>query len=452
MKLNFYRKTGHCYPDLVEKTGSKVVAEMRGNIWKSNFIEINDKFKSVLNEELGDNMTVVFLAKVKYHPVYGLSLNITDVDPAYTLGEMAKQKAENIRKLKDEGIFEANKNTSLPIIPKVIAVISVSTSKGYQDFLSVIDNNSFQYEFHHLLFPAILQGERAVKTILEKLDRVKKYIEVFDAVAIIRGGGGDVGLGCYDDYMLAREVANFPIPVLTGIGHSTNETVTEMVSYKSFITPTKMAEFLIQKYHNFAVPLKEHTERINNQVKWIFEQQQAKLKESARLFSSLTNRIFDKQRSDISRNTVAIANSAKTILSDNKENLKTKVSKMQFATSRFIQSQNHVLEKFSDKIGSRSAKVIDMRKQYLKEHQKSIKVESEKMQKQAMQKLQFLEEKTQMLHPGNVLKRGYSITRINGKSVKEASSLFINDEIETEFYQGKVKSKVENIKANKKNT
>ena len=165
VKLNFYKQSGHCYPDLVEKKDGKIIAQMRGNIWNSNFEQINAKFKNVLNEELGDNMVIVCLATVKYSPIYGLALNITDIDPSYTLGELARQKAETIKKLKEEKLFTLNKQKILHKIPKTLAIISVDTSKGYNDFLSVINNNSWKYKFYTLLFPAILQGERAVTSI-----------------------------------------------------------------------------------------------------------------------------------------------------------------------------------------------------------------------------------------------------------------------------------------------
>src|SRR5690606_33165939 len=251
VRLNHYKHTGHCFPELVEKKDGKVIAEIRGNIWKTHFEIINTKFRNVLNEDLGDDMTVVLQATVTYHPVYGISLNIFDIDPEYTLGELAKQKAETILRLQKENIYTANKELSPALLPKTIAIISVSTSKGYLDFINVIENNPWKYKFHFLLYPAVLQGERAVSTIVEQLKNIKKNLVHFDAVVILRGGGGEIGLSCYDSYELARAIARFPLPVLTGIGHSTNQTVSELVSWQSFITPTKLAEFLLQEFHNF---------------------------------------------------------------------------------------------------------------------------------------------------------------------------------------------------------
>src|SRR5690606_23875358 len=149
---------------------------------------------------------------ITFHPVHGLALNIIDIDPEYTLGELAREKAETIERLKAETLFDANKKLPLPVLPKTIAVISVDTSKGYQDFLNIIENNPFGYRFHLLLFSAVLQGERAIGSILFQLEQIKKFHNVFDAVAIIRGGGGEIGLSSFDNYRLAREIATFPIP------------------------------------------------------------------------------------------------------------------------------------------------------------------------------------------------------------------------------------------------
>lgn len=378
VKLNYYPHTGHCYPELVEKHEGKVVAEIRGNIWKTRFDLINSKFRSVLNEDLGDDMTVVIQATVTYNSVYGLALNILDIDPEFTLGELARQKMETVKRLQAENIFEANKSTFLPLIPKTLAIVSVSSSKGYQDFLSVMENNPWNYQYHHLLFPAILQGERAVATIVGQLENIRNYPEVFDAVVILRGGGGDIGLSCYDSYKLARAIAEFPIPVLTGIGHSTNETVSELVSYRSFITPTKIAEFLLQEYHNFATPLKEGIEVIKNQSIWLLEKQYTNLKETSRLFSSISSRILDRNKNNLEHLEESIFHGSKNILKD----------------------QNHELKILSGSI-------------------------------------------TQ-LSPQNILKRGFSITRLNGKIIKNPSEVQAGDDIITEVYSGSIYSTVGN--------
>lgn len=402
VKLNYYSQSGHCYPTLVEKKNGKVIAEMRGNIWSSTFDAINLKFKEVLKEELKDDMTVVLQGSVTYHPVHGLALNILDIDPEYTLGELAREKAQTIEKLKAEQLFEANRKTFLPVLPKTLAIISVETSKGYQDFLNVIQTNSHGYTFHHLLFPAILQGERAVSTISGQLEKIATYAHIFDAVAIIRGGGGEIGLSCFDDYTLAKTIAEFPIPVLTGIGHSTNETVSELVSYKNFITPTKIAEFLLKKFQEFAVPVEQAGEQIEKEANWIFRNQKTSLQESARLFNSLTNRTLDRNKT--------------------------------------------ALEQVTRSLSSESLELFRSQKEEIKEIENDLFLNAKNQLKESVQKLHFSEEKLRLLSPENILKRGYSITRQEGKAIRDPREVDPNKELETQLYKGKILSRIEEKK------
>jgi len=256
-KLNHYPGSGHCYPSLVEKEKGVIKAEIRGNIWANDFQRINQKFLQVTKEPLKEGIQILFRALVKYHPVYGLSLQISDIDPSYTLGEMAREKTETIIRLKNEGLFERNHLLPVPLLPKRVAIISVNTSKGFSDFINILENNPWGYAFSCILFPAFLQGDKAVESIISQLRRIDSLAEYFDVVTIIRGGGGDVGLTCYDNYFLAKEVALCRLPVLTGIGHSTNETVVEMIAGRNKITPTDVAYFLIQHFHNFSARLEE---------------------------------------------------------------------------------------------------------------------------------------------------------------------------------------------------
>ena len=450
VKLNYYKQSGHCYPDLVEKKDGKIVAELRGNIWNDNFESINRKFKSVLNEELGDNMTVVLLATIKFHSVYGLSLNITDIDPSYTLGELARHKAEAIKKLQDENIFAQNKKTVLPKVPKTIAIISVVSSKGYCDFISVIDDNPWKYKYHYLLFPAILQGDNAINSIISQLNRIEKHKAVFDTVAIIRGGGGEIGLSCYDDYTLAKKIATFPIPVLTGIGHSTNETVAEMVSYQSFITPTKIGEFLLQKYHNFSVPLEESTVKIKTLIDKILEKQKSNLTESGRLFNSLIQNTFEINKSTLKQYEQYIVKFVPSLIRSEKRELSISAGKIQMLTSSFMQYQLNDLKGNLTAVKNASEKIITNQLKELGEFQKSVFMNNRFIIENAQKSLGYIDDKISLLSPANVLKRGFSITRINGFSMRDTNKIKVGDSIETELYEGKISSKVETIKQNKK--
>lgn len=298
-RLNRYPHSGHCYPELLERSDGKIVAEMRGNLWRDDYESVNAKFLEVLNEPLHDGIAILLQARVSFHPLYGLSLQISDIDPSYTLGELEREKQLAIRTLIREGIFKSNKSLSLPLLPQRIAVISVQTSKGYADFTKILRDNPWGYSFFIMLFPALLQGDQAVDSIRYQLDRIGKVRRHFDAVAIIRGGGGDIGLTCYNHLDLVRQIALFPMPVLTGIGHSTNETVAEMVSHTNAITPTELADFLIQTFHNFSVPLTRAAEAVLSEAGAVIKKAGQDSLQLAHRFRIATSSLMRKGHNDL---------------------------------------------------------------------------------------------------------------------------------------------------------
>ena len=187
----------------------------------------------------------MFLAVVTFHEVYGLSLNVKDLDPAYTLGDMALKKREIVERLIREGIMELNRTLPLPLAPQKIAVVSSPTAAGYGDFFNHLDRNIAGYRFVHVLFPALMQGQEAEQSLLSALGKIAKAAHLFDVAVIIRGGGSSVDLSCFDSYALASRIARFPLPVITGIGHEKDDTVTDMAAHTKMKTPTAVAEFLI---------------------------------------------------------------------------------------------------------------------------------------------------------------------------------------------------------------
>lgn len=251
IKLNHYIHSGHCYPDLVEKKNDRTIAQARAIIWKSDYEKINKKFIEITKEPLKDGISIFFLARIGFDPLYNLSITILDIDPVVTLGQLEKERLETINKLKTEKLFNKNKGLKLPLLPQRLAIISVETSKGYSDFMNIINQESDKYKIFTYLFPSLLQGDNAIESLIQALETVERLKHHFDCVLIIRGGGGDIGLSCYNDYELSKTIANFPIPVLTGIGHSTNETVSEMVSFKNTITPTELADFILNHFREF---------------------------------------------------------------------------------------------------------------------------------------------------------------------------------------------------------
>ncbi len=240
-KINVHQQSGHCYLDLVEKQLTQTRAQFRGVIWANDYAEIAWKFTDVTHETLKAGMFVLFVARPVLHPVYGMSLQISDVEPSFTLGEMERQKQQTLIQLKNEGVFQKNKMVPFPPVPLRLAIISAETSKGYADLMNIIGHYPRRYRFTIQLFPALLQGDRAVDSIMLQLRNIEAQYDQFDLVMIIRGGGDEIGMTCFDNILLAREVCNHPLPVVTGIGHATNETVVEMAACRNKITPTDVA-------------------------------------------------------------------------------------------------------------------------------------------------------------------------------------------------------------------
>ncbi len=428
-KLNHYSHSGHCYPELIEKQDGKIIAQIRSNLWRDDFININNNFIRTLREPLKDGIKILFLARISFDPVYGISLQILDIDPSYTLGDLQKEKQHTIQQLQAEELFALNKTRMLPLLPQRIAVISVATSKGFVDFAQVLDHNPWGYKFFHYLFPSILQGEKAVVGIMSQLKRIEKVCEHFDVVAIIRGGGGDVGLSCYNNYDLSKAVAMFPIPVITGIGHATNETVCEMVSYQNAITPTKIAEFLIQKFHNFSVPVQKAKDLIIDKSNRIISEEKTKLQSEVKLFRSVSETI-------VQRNRNAIANSTNII-----------IQQSQF----MIKTNSTLLKVYNQQISKSSSLHIKEQTVILKQLQDSFFIQSKLRAKQEKLQLDNLEKNLRNLDPVNILKRGFSITRHNGKAVTDIAELERGQEIETQVYKGKITSVIKNLENAKEN-
>ena len=422
-KLNHYSHSGHCYPELIEKQDGKIIAQIRSNLWRDDFININNNFIRTLKEPLKDGIKILFLARISFDPVYGISLQILDIDPSYTLGDLQKEKQNTIQQLQAENLFSLNKTMKLPLLPQRIAVISVATSKGFVDFMQVLDHNPWGYKFFHHLFPSILQGEKAVSGILSQLKKIEKVSEHFDVVAIIRGGGGDVGLSCYNNYELSKAVAMFPIPVITGIGHATNETVCEMVSFQNAITPTKIAEFLIQKFHNFSVPLQKARDLIIDKSTRMIIDEKAKLQSEVKLFKSVTETIIQRNQNATATLTNFIIQQSHFLIKTNSVSLKyyyEQISK----TSLLHLRQNFVL---------------------LKQIQDNLYIQSKLRTNNELLQLDNLEQNLRNLDPVNILKRGFSITRYNGKAITNVAGMKEGQELETQVYQGKIISTIKNL-------
>ena len=270
-ELNVNQK-GHCYLNLIEKENNQIVANTRATIWSYTYASLANWFANMTGSQLKAGLKIMVNASVQYHEVYGFSLNIKDIDPNFTIGERERKKQETIKKLEAEGIIEMNRTVSLPLVPQRIAIISSETAAGYGDFMHQLDSNPYGYAIDHTLFQATMQGDQAVESILQALHRIYELEENFDLIVLIRGGGAQTDLDCFDDYDLCAHLAQFPLPIVTGIGHERDSTIADLVANTRMKTPTAVAEFILGGFIDFENQLLDLYEKIESKSKEILSQ------------------------------------------------------------------------------------------------------------------------------------------------------------------------------------
>lgn len=442
IKLNFYPRSGHCYPELVEKEGTQTKAQMRAIIWAAQYQAINERFRRITGEPLKEGIGILCLATVEFDMKHGLSLFIQDIEPTYTLGEMAKNKLMVIEKLKKEGIFNANKEKKLPLLPQRIAVISVETSKGYSDFMVTLNNNVYGYRFYCQLFPSILQGDKAIITIPAQLIEIKNASAPFDCVVIIRGGGGDVGLSCYDDYRLVSAVANFPLPIIAGIGHSTNETITDMVAFESKITPTDVANFFIERYHNFDKIIEENKSYIFSKASVIIKEEKNKVAQLEYFRNNIAAQFLTREKNIINQIESKYASLALQITAKERAGITQLENLLLFETKTRINLEKTSISNALNNLKFNFTKIIDPQVKKIENNKQLLHLFSKQLLNKQNVEINNADAKLGLLHPDNILRRGFSITYLNQKSITDSNDVKPKDEIVTKLYKGEIKSVV----------
>jgi len=446
-------RSGHCYLDLIEteQGTDTVIARSRATIWSYTFRMLRPYFETTTGQAFSQGLKVLVQAKIEYHEVYGFSLNIRDIDPVYTLGDMARQRREIIRRLEEDGVLDMNKELELPLVPQRIAVISSPTAAGLQDFTDQLHNNPNKFVFYTKLFPAVMQGAEASPSIRAALDRIYLYEDMFDAVVIIRGGGAQIDLACFDQYELASHVAQFPLPVITGIGHDKDDTVVDLVAHTRMKTPTAVAEFLISGAQRFETELaeleKQFVELVNDQL----DENASRLVDAADQLNMLVNRMLVEQRNRLAIAQLQLKNSMGSFLKARQAILKQKVVEVKNKTNRFVTRQQHLLDQSGNKLNFVFREQVLKSKNQLTQFQHLIKIRVLDRIRTEKKSLISTQEKLRLVDPMNVLKRGYSLTMVNGKIVKSVNQINVDDRLETKLNDGIVESNVENVVRNVEN-
>ncbi len=440
-------RSGHCYLDLVEtESGTdSVIARCRATIWSYTFRMLRPYFETTTGQSFSQGLKVLLQAKVEYHEVYGFSLNIRDIDPVYTLGDLARQRREIIRRLEEDGVLEMNKELELPIVPQKIAVISSPTAAGFQDFMDQLHNNEHQFVFYTKLFPAVMQGNEAPRSIMNALELIYEYEDLFDAVVIIRGGGAQLDLACFDQYELAFHVAQFPLPVITGIGHDKDDTVVDLVAHTRMKTPTAVAEFLISGALRFSQELAELEQQFTELITDQLEAHKNRLADAADQLNLLVNQLIADQQNRLNISRIQLANLSQSFLKVQQSELKQISSEVKSNTNRFVTRQNHLLDYSGNKLNFIFREQVLRNRNLLNQFEHLLKIHSFEMVRSEKRNLHGIGEKLRLVDPMNILKRGYSLTMINGKIVKSVDQIKSGDKLETHLSDGTVESTVEKV-------
>ena len=390
-------RSGHCYMELVQMSPAKqLVAKASARCWRNTWQLLRPHFERLTGQSLHAGMNVMRQVYPQFHEAYGFSWIVSDINPEFTMGDMARKRQEIISQLKEEGVFDLQKELTIPLFAQRIAVISSETAAGYGDFCNQLTDNAYGFQFHTELFPAVMQGEQVEPSVIAALDRINERISAFDVVVIIRGGGATTDLSGFDTLLLAENVATFPLPIITGIGHDRDESVLDMISHTRVKTPTAAAAFLIDHLAQLYERIEDSRSALVNYVKRRMEMEQMRLQRLSSTLPVLFSLVKTRGNARLERLQTNLLAAMQQRIRDSRNSLSMLNSQFSILNSQLIMRHRH--------------------------------------------RLQLIEEKVKNLDPALMLKRGYSITMKDGKVVRDANQLKAGDEIETRLEKGTVKS------------
>ncbi len=392
--------SGHCYLEFIEKDtqSNQIIAKARGAIWAKTFRMLKPYFEMETGQHFTSGLKVLVRVNIDFHEVYGFNLNVVDIDPSYTLGDLVRKRQEIIRQLQEEGVFTLNKELSLPALPQRIAVITSPTAAGYEDFINQLFYNKAGYPFYVKLFPALMQGEKTEESIIAALERIDSHRELFDAVVIIRGGGATSDLNSFDSYLLAANCAQFPLPIITGIGHERDDTIIDLIAHTRLKTPTAVAAFLINCMDQAAEQLNLLQQALCTDTLSILQEKKQTLQRIGTLLPATVNNRIERNRSALNLLASKLPTITSGLLERNKNQLELMHQRIHTAISSRLLKES---------------RFIELQEQFIR-----------------------------MASPNYILKRGYSLTLRDGKILKSAKAVKSGDHLTTRFSDGEIESEV----------
>lgn len=420
-ELNISQR-GHCYMVLVQKDEEtdRILARVRGIIWSMKFRMLSAYFEKQSKESLKEGLKIMVKARVDYHELYGMSLHINDIDPAYTLGDVEKRREEIIQKLQEAGITDMNKTLDLPLVIQRIAVISSDTAAGFGDFISQMETNNYNFYFGIDLFRAAMQGDETEQSVIAALEEIYNSVNDYDIVVIIRGGGAKTDLSYFDNFNIAANVAQFPLPVFSGIGHERDKSVTDMVAHTHLKTPTAVAESIISYNKGFDESIDEELELLLKNVRDYLDNKNSELTNlSRKLFPVVKDNLYN-QNKLLDNISLRLQRGSFSFIKRQEQILDSWLTACVNSGRHYLNDENRRIDNYGDELKKKTASFISNAKHKLENDEKLIKAND----------------------PARLLEKGYTFTLKKGKIVKSADDLKKGEHIKTRFQDGTIDSEI----------
>lgn len=418
VRVNSY--SGHCYLEFIEKderTG-QVAARARGTIWAQQYAVIRPYFEEEAGRPFTSGLKVLVRVAVDFHELYGLSLTVHDIDPSFTVGDLVRRRKEIVRQLQADGVFDLNRALPFPPRPQRIAVISSATAAGYEDFTNQLLGNEYGFPFYVRLYPALMQGERTEASIIAALDRIYAVREAFDVVVIIRGGGSTADLSCFDSYALAANCAQFPLPIITGIGHERDDTVVDLVAHTRLKTPTAVAAFLIDCMAAQLADINDLRDRLYRAATVRIEREQQTFRSVVARFPLLVSGHVERRRAEWLRLSARLATVPQLI--ERRRTEWHRLSARLAAVPQRIARHRERIDALPERLRSAADSLLMRRRHDLELSEQHIRLAS----------------------PDVLLQRGYTMTLRDGVIVKRASTLSPGDTVTIRFADGEREGRI----------
>ncbi len=417
---------GHAYLELLEREeqGRQIKAKVRASIWSSVYPNILQKFRANGIEQLSSGMSILAHVQVSFHEQYGLNLIIWDIDPSYSLGAIARLRLETIEKLRKNGLLELNKSFVLPMPLQRLAIISSATAAGYGDFMKHLKSRSQHLYCSTALFSASMQGEQTTESISQALDKIYQNLELFDAVLVIRGGGAVSELRAFDDYRLCELCANFPLPILTGIGHERDQSVLDMVAHTSLKTPTAVADFILQSQEREFLKVEYLKERLIRAYSTLSVNRMHELK------------LIQKGLPNMARNKI-------------KEyyyiELRRRNKLSRIAQYKLQHYKQYILQ-IQHRLPILSKAMLEQHRHSLSYHKQRLKAPIQNHLRRLRTQIEHLDQSIRLSKPEEILKRGFAIIRHEGKIKTKVATLKQGDKLSIQLNKSYIEAEVRELK------